>query len=101
MNPNLKAGPGRPKGSKNKAPIGLAEYIREKTRNGEELVDLYVSIARGTKLDGTKRAPTTQDRAYAAGWLVDRAFGRPKQSVDIGTTEAMAELLQLALGIKR
>lgn len=99
--PFTKGQGGRPKGSKNKAPIGLGQYIREQTRDGAEIADLFAKVFRGERPENARKDPDLQDRMYAGNWLAERGFGRPKQSVDIGTTEAMAELLQLALGIKR
>ncbi len=57
---------GRPRGGK-----GLAARIREKTRDGEELVDLLRRIANG------EEKATARDRLTAAGMLFERGFGRP------------------------
>ena len=61
-------------------PKGLANYVRESTYNGEEIVDLMVSVMRGEIIDGMK--PRIRDRMDAASWLSDRGFGKPITSVE-------------------
>ena len=61
-------------------PKGLANYVRESTDNGEEIVDLMVSVMRGEIIDGMK--PRIRDRMDAATWLSDRAFGKPVAQIE-------------------
>ena len=61
-------------------PKGLANYVRESTDNGEEMVDLMVSVMRGEVIDGMK--PRIRDRMDAATWLSDRAFGKPVAQIE-------------------
>lgn len=60
---------GRPSGSK-----GIAEYIKEKTGNLQELVDLAYDILKDSK---TK----VSDKITLIKMLTDRAIGSPVQSV--------------------
>src|SRR3712207_1629766 len=50
-------------------PKGLAARVRTATGDGEEIVDLMLSVLRD------KRA-SNRDRIDAAKWLADRGFGR-------------------------
>ena len=61
-------------------PKGLASYVRETTNNGQEMVDLMVSVMRGEAIDGMK--PRITDRMNAATWLSDRAFGKPVAQIE-------------------
>ena len=61
-------------------PKGLANYVRETTNNGKEMVDLMISIMRGETVDGTR--PRLKDRMDAASWLSDRAFGKPTTQIE-------------------
>ncbi len=61
--------PGR-SGNPGGRPKGLARFIREQTRDGEELAEFMLRTLRNRK------APL-RNRMEAATWLADRAFGRP------------------------
>lgn len=50
-------------------PTGLAELVREETREGAELIDFMLRLLRG------KRQPMRL-RMDAAAWLADRGFGK-------------------------
>lgn len=60
-------------------PKGLASYVREQTRNGEDLADFVLMVFHGENIDGHR--PSTAMRMEAATWLSDRAFGRPVQGI--------------------
>jgi len=65
-------------------PKGLASYVREKTLEGEELVDFYLKVFRGEKIDGKK--PGLRYRMEAGSWLSDRGFGKAVQRQEIDVT---------------
>ena len=67
-------------------PKGLASYVRETTNNGQEMVDLMISVMRGEAIDGMK--PRIRDRVNAATWLSDRAFGKPSMQIE-ATSKSM------------
>ena len=67
-------------------PRGLASYIRETTDGGREMVDLMVAVMRGETINGMK--PRIKDQMDAAGWLMDRGFGRAITPVE-ATTRSM------------
>lgn len=56
-------------------PKGLSRYIREQTREGEELAEFVLSIFRTSK--------SGRERMEAASWLADRGFGKPRQGVEL------------------
>lgn len=69
-------------------PKGLANLVREETKDGIKLVGIMLQIADGRLTiedsyvgkDGqehkVKRAPSHRDRISAIEWLADRGFGR-------------------------
>lgn len=73
-NPHPKPGPGRPKGSKAShtlvAEQARAYIIKRVKRDLKPIVDKAIEQAK------------TGDRA-AREWLSDRAFGRPKETVEL------------------
>lgn len=95
-NPNIPPGTGRRKGSKNKAPLAMASYVRDKTRDGEEIVQFFLDVFRGNAVSG--RTPKLNDRKEAAEWLADRGFGRAPQRMEVDGGGTIAELLLRALG---
>ena len=58
-------------------PKGLASIIKDRTFDGQELVEFYTSVFRGEKIDGVK--PSLKHRMEAGSWLSDRGFGKPAQ----------------------
>lgn len=70
---------GRPVGTKNGLPLGLARKIREATGDGDELVKYALAVMR----DKEER---TADRLMALGWLSDRGYGI-KQTIEIEQPE--------------
>jgi len=91
---------GRPRGFK-----GLAKYIQNHTKDGQELVDFMMKILRGQIIETdlldadtglpVVHAPKLQDRIGAAGWLADRGFGKPVQSVELADVSADGSKLVL------
>ena len=78
---------GRPKGTRD-----LAGYVLETTGGGKELIDSLLSIARGVMPDmsvqeGSRPRKDQQvrpaDQLEAIEMLLDRAFGRSPQQLDI------------------
>ncbi|MDP6422653.1 MAG: hypothetical protein FI707_12150 [SAR202 cluster bacterium] len=70
-------------------PKGLASIIRDRTFDGQELVDFYTSVFRGEKIDGVK--PALKHRMEAGTWLSDRGFGKPVQSVQMAAQVQSAQ----------
>ena len=58
-------------------PKGLAQLVRQETKDGAELVAFMLRILRGRK-------QPTRYRLEAAAWLADRGFGKAVQQLDIG-----------------
>jgi len=74
-NSGLTAASGRPwlpgqSGNPGGRPKGLAALVRERTKDGAELVDFMYSVFRG------RRKAPMKVRMEAAAWLADRGFGR-------------------------
>jgi hypothetical protein len=57
-------------------PASFAEYIREQTDDGTELVRFALAVLRNT------RAPLRL-RLEAASWLSDRGWGKPRQNAEL------------------
>lgn len=64
-------------GGRPKAHAALVKLIHTETRNGAELVERILLIARGQ--DATLMDP--KSRTWALDWLSDRGFGKPQQDV--------------------
>ena len=89
--------PGRPwvagqTGNPGGRPKGIAKYIREQTKDGEELVDLMLECARGEMrvkrwlaFGGTPAEylcePSHGDRLEALRFLIERGLGKSLESV--------------------
>jgi hypothetical protein len=68
-------------------PKGFAALIRERTHDGEELVDLAVRIARGElsvagEEGDTPQVPSIKERFEAVKFLASYVAGLPVQSVE-------------------
>lgn len=87
-NPNIKAGPGRPKGSKNKV-------SQEKRMTLAELARAHTGTALNALVDVAKNG-TDSAKVAAASALLDRAYGRPVQSIE-GAGENGEHLLQVGV----
>ncbi len=55
-------------------PKSFANVIRERTNNGEDAVNLALSIMAGESIDGEK--PNLKLRFQAMEWVVDRGWGK-------------------------
>jgi len=76
-------------------PKGLMQLVRAKTKDGKELVDTMLKIARGKLLieeifydkdsheHAATKEPSHRDRIAAIEWLADRGFGRCVNTVEI------------------
>ncbi len=71
----MPAGPGRPKGSKNKTPLGFARMVCERTEDGTRLINEAFKILD----DPTTKIP---DKIEVIKWLADRGFGPAKISIE-------------------
>lgn len=69
---------GRPKAAKL-----IAQLIRDQTRDGAELVELVLAIARGQNAEFKAEA----SRLWAIRWLSDRAFGYAPMTIAIEPPE--------------
>lgn len=79
-------GPGRPKGSRNKVTIELAEAAQEYT---EEALETLIRICRSGKSEAA--------RVAAACALLDRGHGKPKQQIQ-ANMQGRLTLEELVLG---
>ena len=96
---NMKTVVGKPfapgvSGNPSGRPKGLGSYIRETTDGGREMVDLMVQVMRGSTINGMR--PKLRDMTDAAGWLVDRGFGKPIAMVDSRTMNVDMTLSELS-----
>lgn len=72
---------GNPEGKQ--APPGIKKWIEDHTNGLKEMLELYIKVMRGEKLDKKdKWIPGPKDRLEAATLLLDRAIGKPKQTVE-------------------
>jgi hypothetical protein len=86
---NSKGTVGRPfekgaSGNPGGRPKGLVRKIREETRDGEEMVEYMLRVARDED-------EATKVRVEAYTWLADRGFGRPTQAEVRFSGDAMTE----------
>jgi hypothetical protein len=65
-------------------PKGIALTVRERTNDGEDLVDVLLSIVK----DGNDR-----DKIAAVQILLDRGFGKATQTFDLGDHEGVTVTL--------
>lgn len=99
---------GNPSGA-NRKQKGLATLIRRSTKQGKELVDFVLDVARGAPikvsivtLAGTvidvERRSTIRDRLEAIAWLADRGWGRAKEVIALEEDGARQGPLLVFLG---
>jgi hypothetical protein len=70
-------------GHANHPRIRLSQYIRAQTHEGEELVDFMVRVMRGEHVEGLGRKPRMRERLLAIEWLADRAYGKPREHINL------------------
>ena len=71
-------------------PKGLAAYARDQTFDGEEIVNLMLSVMRGEKVGGLK--PTVSHMMDATTWLSDRGFGKSLQQARVDVNDNRASV---------
>lgn len=71
-------------------PKGFGDRIRMLTRDGEELIEIALKVARGelsvvkaTKDGNFDVLPTAKERLDAIAWLGDRGWGKAAQPVEV------------------
>ena len=79
----------------------FAKYIRDSTKDGQELIDLAISIMRGKVMGpGTKAINTDwNQKMAAASWLADRGWGKAAQVIELEVqpSEATPELQEYTI----
>lgn len=73
-------------------PVSLIRYIRTQTFDGQEMADFMLLVLRGgpikqAHLSKKKSFPSLRDRMEAANWLTNRAFGLPKETIELTESE--------------
>lgn len=88
----FEAGKSANPGGRSKAAAEIARLIRDRTRNGEELVEFALAVLRGRlpepSADGSDSTfvsvpDDAKSRMFALQWLSDRGLGKPLQDIDI------------------
>ena len=81
--------------------VRLSTYVRQHTHEGQELVDFMLRVLRGEHVEGLDRVPRMRERLFAVEWLADRAFGKPKEHLEVedGDTGTREERLMLIAAI--
>ncbi|MEO5802567.1 MAG: hypothetical protein ABIR24_03490 [Verrucomicrobiota bacterium] len=81
-------------------PKGIANLVRQKTKDGGELVVIMLQIAHGKLIiqdtyrdkegreHSVKRAPSHKDRMAAIEWLADRGFGKSTSTLEISGADS-------------
>jgi hypothetical protein len=79
------------------ARYSLSRYVRSRTRNGHEIADYMLKIMRGErmKVGGRRLYPGLRASMLAAEWLANRAFGLPRETIDLTSEDPRAERLTL------
>jgi hypothetical protein len=81
--------------------LSLVKYIRSRTDDGREMADFMLAVLRGEplRIPGVRRnrvrSANIRLRMQAADWLANRAFGFPKESLEVTDGEARQERLTL------
>jgi hypothetical protein len=83
-------GPGRPKGSKNKATEEFKRMILERSKDGATFIEtLFAWMVDPNKEEATHR--------YALATLLEYGFGKPKESVEVTGELTLRQLIQGSL----
>lgn len=79
-------------------PKGIAAKIREKTNDGDEMIDLFLRVMRGEEMSDAmggqgpvQIGPSHKDKLDAAKWLDIRLNGKPVDQIQISETEERAQ----------
>lgn len=75
---------------------GIVDYIKARTSNYEQLMDMLLEVTFGRKLPDTDGKPwtyTMQQRLDCLNSLLDRAIGKPKQTIEETGDDTSKEVL--------
>ena len=78
--------------------LGLAAEIRRRTQNGRQLVDFYMNLLEGRPIERPGRralTPNLDHMVVAASWLTDRAYGKPKETLEVMDQSSLTQRLEL------
>ena len=80
-------------------PKGLERIIREQTKDGSEIVRVFLSVFNGeVQPDGN--LPSTKDRMQAAEWLTERGYGKVKDQVEL-SGDAVSPVTMLVAAVNK
>ena len=74
---------------------GVVAYVKSMTSDCFEMVDLFVTVMRGEKLRNSDFVAGPKERMAAASELLDRAIGKPKQSIEETGDDTAKQVLVL------
>ncbi len=72
---------------------GVVAYVKSLTNDCFEMIDLFVSVMRGEKLANSDWVGGPKERMQAASELLDRAIGKPKQTIEDTRDDNSGEVL--------
>ena len=72
---------------------GVVAYVKSLTNDCFEMIDLFVTIMRGETLSNSDWRAGPKERMQAADYLLDRAIGKPKQTIEETGDEHGKEVL--------
>ena len=82
---------GNPGGNGSSA--GVVAYVKSLTNDCFEMIDLFVTVMRGETLAHSDWRAGPKERMQAADYLLDRAIGKPKQTIEETGDEHGKEVL--------
>lgn len=74
----------------------ITEYIQYHTKHGREMIDLYLAVMRGEAVvwrKGSLHPAELADRMHAAEWLVNQAWGKPQEHIEVSGTLGLVDIL--------
>lgn len=74
-----------PQATKGQIRKQLAHYVREQTGDGQEIIDLYLTILRNKAVteNGTAIKTTLRMQMEAGAFLMERGYGKAPQEISI------------------